>query len=126
MVFTHLPSAIFLALIPIPNSLSLAIIFALLRACTNSMDVVPRSAFIASVVLPSERTTVMGVINLVKTSSQSLGPMVTGVLAGAHAFWLAFVIAGGMKACYDLGILLFFINHRTEEERRETVENSET
>ena len=119
MVFTHLPAAIMLALIPIPNSLHLAVMFLLLRHCTGNMDNAPRSAFLAAVVLPSERTMVMGIVNVVKTSSQSLGPVITGALSGAHLFWIAFVVAGGMKALYDLGILAVFINHKTREQRDE-------
>ena len=81
MVFTHLPSAIFLAFIGIPSSLPFAMLFLILRSCTQSMDVAPRSAFLAAVILPTERTAVMGVINVVKTSAQSLGPFATGLLA---------------------------------------------
>jgi sugar phosphate permease len=117
MVFTHLPSAIFLAMIGIPSSLPLAIMFVVLRSCTQSMDVAPRSAFLAAVVLPNERTAVMGTINIVKTASQSLGPLVTGVLVTKKLFWVAFLAAGTLKATYDLGMLAIFAGHRTREER---------
>ncbi|PSS07124.1 hypothetical protein M430DRAFT_45943 [Amorphotheca resinae ATCC 22711] len=119
MVFTHLPSAIFLALIPIPNSLPLAMMFLILRSCTQSMDVAPRSAFLAAVVLPNERTAIMGLINVVKTSAQSLGPLITGILAAHNLFWVAFVAAGSLKATYDLGMLAVFAGHKTHEERAE-------
>lgn len=117
MVFTHLPSAVALALIPIPSSLPFAMFFLILRSCTQSMDVAPRSAFLAAVVHPNERTAVMGIINMVKTSSQSLGPLMTGLLAGVDMFWVAFVVAGSLKATYDLGMLAVFAGHRTQEER---------
>jgi sugar phosphate permease len=117
MVFTHLPSAIFLGLIGVPNSLPYAMMFLILRACTQSMDVAPRSAFLAAVVLPNERTAVMGFINVVKTSAQSLGPLITGILAGHGLFWVAFVAAGSLKATYDLGMLAVFAGHKTHEER---------
>jgi len=119
MVFTHLPSAIFLALIPFPTSLPGALAFLILRSCTQSMDVAPRSAFLAAVVLPHERTAVMGAINVVKTSAQSLGPLITGVLAQHNLFWAAFVAAGTLKATYDLGMLAVFAGHKTHEERDE-------
>ncbi|KAF8866995.1 MFS general substrate transporter [Acephala macrosclerotiorum] len=119
MVFTHLPSAIFLALIPIPNSLPFAMMFLILRSCTQSMDVAPRSAFLAAVVLPHERTAVMGLINVVKTSSQSLGPLITGILANNKVVWIAFVAAGTLKATYDLGMLAVFAGHKTHDERAE-------
>jgi MFS family permease len=81
------------------------------------MDVAPRSAFLAAVVLPNERTAVMGTINVVKTSSQSLGPLITGILATKNLFWVAFLMAGSLKAIYDLGMLAIFVGHRTREER---------
>ncbi|GJN76124.1 hypothetical protein PLICBS_010236 [Purpureocillium lilacinum] len=119
MVFTHLPSAVFLALIPVPSSLPLALLFLILRACTQSMDVAPRSAFLAAVLLPGERTAVMGAVNVVKTTAQSLGPLITGVLAERDLFWVSFVAAGSLKACYDLGLLAVFKNreHRDREPR---------
>lgn len=67
----------------------------------------------------------MGIINVVKTSSQSLGPVITGTLSGAHLFWVAFVVAGSMKACYDLGILAMFKNHKTQGERQEEAQREE-
>lgn len=93
------------------------------------MDVAPRSAFLAAVILPTERTAVMGLINVVKTSSQSLGPFITGLLANKDLFWVAFLAAGSLKACYDLGMLAVFAGHKTpedlEEERRRETENEE-
>ena len=120
MVFTHLPSAVFLSLIGIPSSLPFAMTFLVLRASLQSMDTAPRSAFLSAVVLPNERTVVMGTINVVKTASQSLGPSVTGVLVGKNLFWVAFLTAGCLKAAYDVGMLLTFAGHKTREERART------
>lgn len=114
MVFTHLPSSIFLALIPL-GPLHLALLFLILRHCTASMDVGPRSAFLAAIVLPSERTAVLGILNTTKTLSQSLGPLITGVLADRGFFWVAFVVAGSLKASYDVGLLVLFKNHEREK-----------
>lgn len=50
----------------------------------------------------------MGVVNVVKTLSQSSGPSLTGHLAGEGRFWVAFVVAGGLKAVYDLLLLGLF------------------
>ncbi|KAK8215249.1 hypothetical protein M8818_002261 [Zalaria obscura] len=108
MVFTHLPSAAFLMLLPAPHGLFLTIVFLVLRATLASMDQAPRSAFLSAVVLPNERTATMGVVNTVKTTSQSAGPLITGLVAGAGHFWIAFVVAGALKASYDLGMLAIF------------------
>ncbi|KAL8856586.1 MAG: hypothetical protein Q9178_006815 [Gyalolechia marmorata] len=116
MVFTHLPSAISLALIPLPATAFPAMTFLVLRACTQNMDQAPRQAFLAAAVLPSERTAVMGVVNVVKTLSQSGGPVLTGWLIGMKKFWMAFLIAGALKAGYDLAMLKMFLGYRSREE----------
>jgi MFS family permease len=119
MVFTHLPSAVFLALIPIPNDVHWSLLFLILRSCTQSMDGPPRSAFLAAIVLPGERTAIMGLVNVVKSTAQSLSPTLTGLLADKKLFWVAFVCAGSLKASYDLGMLALFKNHERERAERE-------
>ncbi|KAH0564771.1 hypothetical protein GP486_001841 [Trichoglossum hirsutum] len=81
------------------------------------MDQAPRSAFLAAIVLPEERTSVMGIVNVAKTLSQSAGPLVTSLLASRGRFWAAFVIAGSLKASYDLGLLAMFVNANTKREK---------
>ncbi|KAI4180561.1 MAG: hypothetical protein L6R41_007167 [Letrouitia leprolyta] len=116
MVFTHLPSAIFLAMIPLPGNAFVAMTFLILRSCTQNMDQAPRQAFLAAAVLPSERTAVMGIVNTVRGLSQSGGPVVTGLLAGAKKFWIAFLLAGALKGGYDLAMLKMFLGYRSREE----------
>jgi hypothetical protein len=120
MVFTHLPSAILLSLVPLPGSLAPTVFFLVVRASLASMDQAPRSAFLSAVVLPGERTAVMGVVNTVKTLSQSSGPLITGLMADGGRFWIAFLLAGSLKALYDLGLLTVFLNHKVEGEENVT------
>lgn len=115
MVFTHLPSAIFLALMPAPRSWWLTVVLLVARAALNSMDQAPRAAFLSAVIKPEERTAVMGIVNVLKTAAQSGGPSITGSLAGANIFWLAFTLAGSLKASYDVGMLIMFVNTRLHE-----------
>lgn len=114
MVLTHLPSVILLILFPFPASLTLTVILLVARASLSSMDQAPRSAFLSAVVLPQERTAVMGIVNTVNTMSQSSGPLITGVLAGHGRFWIAFVVAGALKGLYDLGLLAMFVRTKLE------------
>ncbi|PKS13182.1 hypothetical protein jhhlp_000527 [Lomentospora prolificans] len=123
MVFTHLPSAVFLALIPIPDDVHLSVVFLVLRSCLQSMSIAPRSAFIAAMVLPEERTAVMGMVNVVRTTSQSLGPLVTGFLADHDLFWTSFVCAGSLRASYDIGLLVLFKNREHDRSKGETEED---
>jgi MFS family permease len=119
MVFTHLPSAIFLALIPIPAQVHWSLVFLVLRACTQSMDTAPRAAFLAAIIPPSDRTAILGIMNIVRGWGFSIGPLITGVLADSSLFWLAFVCAGSLKAVYDLGLLAMFKNHERDREAGE-------
>ncbi|KAK7178183.1 major facilitator superfamily transporter [Paraphaeosphaeria sporulosa] len=123
MTFTHLPSAIFLALIPIPKAgtpgklMSMALLS--LRACTQSMDQAPRQAFLAAVMKPEERTAILGVINIVKTIAQAGGIGSSGVLAAGKSWRIMLGSAGLMKVAYDLLILWTFLGvpDREDEER---------
>jgi len=83
------------------------------------MDAAPRSAFLSMAVLPSERTAVMGLINVLKTACQSLGLLGTGLLADKNLFWVAFVAAGSLKASYDIGMLVMFSGLKPRQEQAE-------
>ena len=50
----------------------------------------------------------MGVVNVVKTWASGGAPSVTGYMAGAEASGFVFVVAGTLKASYDLGMLCIF------------------
>jgi len=42
--------------------------------------------------------------------------VITGVLAQAGKFWVTFVVAGSLKAAYDLGLLALFKGHKTHDD----------
>lgn len=119
MIFTNAPAAVALAFIPIPSNGVIAAILLIFRSSIKSMDQAPGQAFLAAAVLPSERTSVMGIMNVVKTTSQAVGPVVTGKLAGSGKFWVAFVLAGSLKLLYDVLLLGMFLGYKTVEDRAE-------
>ncbi|KAH8669699.1 major facilitator superfamily domain-containing protein [Tricladium varicosporioides] len=108
MILTHAPSAILLALLPVPSSVVVAITILVLRSCMQSMDTPPRSAFLASIVTPSDRTAALGILNISRTAAACLSPLVTGSLAAKDILWVAFVLAGSLMVVYDLGIFVLF------------------
>lgn len=59
----------------------------------------------------------MGIVNICKTLCQSAGPAITGWLAGLGRFWIAFIVAGIMKASYDLAMLKMFVGYKSREEQ---------
>jgi MFS family permease len=123
MVFTHLPSSTAVLLFPLPNGIYLTVALFFIRTALNNMDQAPRSAFIAAVVRPDERTAVMGITSMLRTLAATAGPSVTGLLAGNDRFWIAFVAAGALRICYDLGLFAMFVNiklHEQEEKHEYT------
>ncbi|KAH9879007.1 hypothetical protein J1614_002442 [Plenodomus biglobosus] len=117
MVFTHLPSSIASAFIPLPKTVGPTIGLLLFRAALNSMDQAPRTAFIAAVVKPEERTGVMGITSMVRTLAMSVGPSITGLLSGSGNFWVAFLATGICRITYDLGLWVLFVNVNVNVDR---------
>jgi MFS family permease len=115
MVFTHLPSSIASAFIPLPSSVGWTVGLLLFMAALNSMDQAPRTAFIAAVVKPEERTAVMGITSMLRTLSSSMGPSITGFLAGSDNFWVAFLVTGICRIVYDVGLWILFVNVKVEK-----------
>jgi len=126
MVFTHVPSSAAVLFFPFPPSLWLTAALLLVRAGLNNLDQAPRSAFIAAVVRPEERTAAMGITSMVRTLAAMAGPSVTGVLAANEKFWIAFVFAGICRLAYDFGLYFMFVNMKLyqHEEGRDKNEGS--
>lgn len=121
MVFTHVPSSAAVLFFPFPNSVILTVGLFFVRAGLNNMDQAPRSAFIAAVVKPEERTAVMGITSMLRTLAATAGPSITGVLAGKGRFWIAFVAAGVCRLVYDFGLYALFVNMRLHQHEEEDV-----
>jgi MFS family permease len=117
MVFTHLPSSLASAFIPLPPTIGWTIFLLLFRAALNSMDQAPRTAFIAAVVQPEERTGVMGITSMVRTLAMSIGPSITGLLGHNGTFWAAFLATGICRVSYDLGLWVLFVNVKVDGKR---------
>jgi MFS family permease len=122
MVFTHVPSSAAVLFFPLPQNVALTVTLLLIRVGLNNMDQAPRSAFIAAAVKPEERTAVLGLTTILRTLASTVGPTVTGILAGNDQFWIAFVAAGILRLAYDFGLWAMFINYRlnTHEEPSKT------
>lgn len=120
MVFTHVPSSLAVLLFPLPSGLVPTIILLFVRTGLNNMDQAPRTAFIAAVVRPEERTAVMGITGTLRTMASTIGPTFTGALAQTDKFWVAFVIGGALRLAYDFGLWAMFINMKLHEHEEET------
>ena len=67
----------------------------------------------------------MGAVNVVKTTTQSLGPLITGILARNIMFGVSFIIAGCLKIVYDLGMLFTFAGKEAAVRKQAAQEDDE-
>ncbi|KAK7954240.1 hypothetical protein PG996_015125 [Apiospora saccharicola] len=125
MVFTHIPSSAAVLLFPIPNVFWMTAGLLLVRSALNPLDQAPRTALIAAVVRPEERTAVMGITSLVRTCAAMIGPTLTGLLAANKQFWVAFVVAGIARLSYDSGLYAMFINIKLHQHETQPGSNSD-
>lgn len=104
MVFTHLPSNVLLALIPLaPNEVA-AFVLLFARYALSQMDVPTRQAYVVGVVDPVERTAAAAYTNTARYVTRPLGPLAAAPILQV-SLGAPFVIAGVIKSAYDL--LLF-------------------
>lgn len=118
MVFTHLPSSLFLLAVPLAPSFPIAAALLLLREALVEMDVPTRQSYVAAMVQPQERVYASGITNLVRTMSWAVTSSAAGALMQHVAFSAPLVLGGGMKVIYDVLLYRRFRNLRPPEERR--------
>jgi len=119
MVFTHVPSNIFLILVPLMPTLPLAILVLLARFSISQMDVPTRQSYTVSVVDADERSAANGVTSIARTTASAVSPLVTGAFfsAGALGLSIPFFLAGGLKLVYDFLLYRSFITVKPPEEQ---------
>ncbi len=108
MVFTHLPSNVFLVLVPLMPHVWLAVIMLLARQSLSQMDVPTRQSYTMAVVDPDERAAAASVTSVARSVSSSGSPVLAGALLGATTFGWPLIIAGSLKSAYDLLLLRAF------------------
>ncbi len=116
MVFTHLPSNVFLILVPFMPSLAWAIALLLARAALSQMDVPTRSSYVMAIVPPEERAAAASVTSVPRSMAAAIGPVLAGSLLAMSSFGWPLIIAGGLKIIYDLLLLRTFRTVRPPEE----------
>jgi len=120
MVFTHLPSSMFLIAAAFMPSPRWAILLFLLRESLVEMDVPTRQSYVAAVVQPEERTFAAGVTNLVRNGAWAAASAVAGVFMQQVAFAAPLLLGGGLKIIYD-GLLWRAFRHLSPPEERKAL-----
>lgn len=119
MVFTHLPSNLLLAAVPFAPNAPLAVAIVLARFALSQMDVPTRQAYVVELVEPDERVAAAAYTATARYAVRPVAPVLGGALQQV-SLGLPLVLAGGIKAVYDLALWSWFRRvplptHREEE-----------
>ena len=107
MVFTHLPSNVLLAAIPLAPNVAVAVVLLLGRFALSQMDVPTRQAYVIALVDPDERTAAAAYTNTARYAVRPLAPTVAGA-AQQVAVGLPFFLGGAIKSVYDMALWAWF------------------
>ena len=108
MVFTHLPSNVLLLLVPFMPTFAAAAAVLLARHLLSQMDVPTRQAYTMALVAPDERPAAAGFTAGARALAQAAAPLASGVAMATAATPVPFLLAGGLKIVYDLGLFFRF------------------
>jgi len=117
MVFTHIPSSVFLILAAFSPNLWLTLTLLLLRAALSQMDVPTRTSYVMAVVTPPERPAAAGVTAVPRSLAASISPALSGILLATSFSGLPLVVCGTLKIVYDVALLFSFRHVKPPEER---------
>jgi predicted MFS family arabinose efflux permease len=117
MVFTHLPSNIFVMMIPFAPNLATAIGLLLARSALSQMDVPTRNSYVMAVVAPEERPAAASFTAVPKTFAWAAGSLISGYLMTLSGFGWPLVIGGLVKGTYDILLLVNYRKVRPPEEQ---------
>ena len=117
MVFTHLPSSLFLILTAFAPTIWIAFGLLILRSLLSQMDVPTRSSYVMAVVRPEERPAAASVTAVPRSLASAVAPLLSGWLLTVSPFGWPLVLAGTLKAAYDLALLWQFSAIKPPEER---------
>jgi MFS family permease len=116
MVFTHIPSSVFLILAACSSNVYVTLGLLLLRSALSQMDVPTRTSYVMAVVTPAERATAASVTAVPRSLASAISPTFAGVLLTATFSGLPLVVCGGLKILYDFALLYSFRNLKPPEE----------
>ena len=116
MVFTHLPSSLFLMAAPVAPTAGLASALFLAREALVEMDVPTRQSYVMAIVQPSERTLASSVTNVTRNVSWAIGPSIAGFVMQRAAIAGPLFIGATLKIVYDVLLYVSFRHIRPPEE----------
>jgi predicted MFS family arabinose efflux permease len=118
MVFTHLPSSLFLMLAPAAPTFGVAAALFLARESLVEMDVPTRQSYVMAVVPPRARTYASGMTNVTRNAGWAVGPLIGGTMMQHVALAAPLFIGGALKIGYDIALYRSFRHLRPPEESK--------
>jgi len=116
MVFSHIPSNLFLSAIPFAPSPIWAVGLLLCRHSLSQMDVPTRQSYTMAVVEESDRTAAAGFTNVSRTVASSVSPSLAGYSIANLWIGTPLLAAGSLKIAYDLILYGVFRKTKPPEE----------
>jgi MFS family permease len=112
MVFTHIPSSVFLIAAAFSPNLILALALLLVRAALSQMDVPTRTSYVMAVV-----TAAASITAVPRSLASSISPALAGAMLAMPFSGLPLVVCGVLKIAYDLALLFSFQHIKPPEEK---------
>jgi MFS family permease len=117
MVFTHIPSSLFLIGAAFSPNLPLALGLLLARAALSQMDVPTRTSYVMAVVTPDERQAAASFTITPRGLASAAGPAFAGAMLATPFPGLPLVLCGVLKIVYDVALLASFRSLKPPEEK---------
>jgi predicted MFS family arabinose efflux permease len=118
MVFTHLPSSVFMMMAPAAPTAGVAAAFFLAREALVEMDVPTRQSYVLAVVPPSARTYASGMTNVTRNAGWAVGPLIGGSVMQHLSLAAPLFIGGSLKIIYDVVLYRSFRHLKAPEETK--------
>ena len=116
MVYTHIPSSVFLIIAAFSPNLYVALGLLLVRSALSQMDVPTRTSYVMAVVTPDERAAAASVTAVPRSLATAISPAFAGVLLTTAFSGLPLVVCGVLKIVYDVALLVSFRHIKPPEE----------
>ena len=124
MVFTHIPSNLFLLGAAFAPTAALAVVFWQLRSFLGQMDVPTRTSYIMSVVGPEERVAMAGIHIVGRSVSGIGGPTIATALWQAVSASAPLIGCAVLKIAYDIALFFMFRNVKPPQETEAPAEQA--
>ena len=116
MVWTHIPSSLFIICAALSPRLDLALGFMLARYALSQMDVPTRSSYVMAVVTPPERAAAASLTLAPRSLASAISPAIAGWMFAGGQLAAPLILCGVLKIVYDLALLWTFRGIKPPEE----------